>query len=154
MGRPFFVPQHLFPQLLPLLSLLCLHHPFRTLLGTFHFLVSLLILSYSDFPILLQTGLSPLHPVLYLYQVLYLLLTPYIDLYLSILLPGPLAFPWCAFLPCLYLIMAAVLRKGPLAAGPGIGSGAGLETIPIMPPGGNVPGLPLLVAPFLLGQPL
>ena len=82
MGRPFFLPQHPFPQLLPLLSLLCLHHPFRTLLGIFHFLVSLLILSQipllSPFlvllpilisclpllPILLQTNLSPLHPVL------------------------------------------------------------------------------------------
>ena len=65
--------------------------------------------------------------------------------------------------PCLYLIMAAPLprsllpplglppvvpRKGPLAARPGTGSGAGPETIPITPPGGNVPGLPLLVAPF------
>ena len=41
-----------------------------------------------------------------------------------------------------------VPRKGPLAAGPGTGSGAGLETIPITPPGGNVPGLSLLVAAF------
>ena len=82
MDRPFFLPQHLFPQLLPLLSLLCLHHPFRTLLRIFHFLVSLLILSQIPLlfpflvpllilifyllllPILLWTGLSPLHPVL------------------------------------------------------------------------------------------
>ena len=82
MGRPSSLPQHPFPQLLPLLSLLCLHHPFRTLLRIFHFLVSLLILSQipllSPFlvllpilisclpllPILLQTNLSPLHPVL------------------------------------------------------------------------------------------
>ena len=82
MGGPVFLPHHLFPQLLSLPSLLCLHHPFRTLLGIFHFLVSLLILSQipllSPFlvllpilisclpllPILLQTDLSPLHPVL------------------------------------------------------------------------------------------
>ena len=82
MDRPFFLPQHLFPQLLPLPSLLCLHHPFRTLLRIFHFLVSLLILFQipllSPFlvllpilifclpllPILLQTNLSPLHLVL------------------------------------------------------------------------------------------
>ena len=41
-----------------------------------------------------------------------------------------------------------VPRKGPLEAGPGIGSGAGPKLIPITPPGGNVPDLPLLVAPF------
>ena len=41
-----------------------------------------------------------------------------------------------------------VPRKGPLAARPGTGSGAGLETIPLTPPESNVPGLPLLVAPF------
>ena len=82
MGRPFFLPQHLFPQLLPLLSLLCLHHLCRTLLRIFHFLVSLLILSQIPLlfpfvvlllilifyllllPILLWTGLSPPHPVL------------------------------------------------------------------------------------------
>ena len=81
MGRPFFLPQHLFPQLLPLLSLLCIHHPSRTLLRIFHLLVSLLILSQIPLlfpflvpllilifcllllPILLWTGLSPLHPV-------------------------------------------------------------------------------------------
>ena len=82
MGRPFFLLQHLFPQLLPLLSLLCLHHPSRTLLRIFYFLVSLLTLSQIPLlfpflvpllilifyllllPILLWTGLSPLHPVL------------------------------------------------------------------------------------------
>ena len=32
MGRLFFLPQHLFPQLLPLLQLLCLHHLSKTLL--------------------------------------------------------------------------------------------------------------------------
>ena len=82
MGRLFFLPQHPFSQLLPLLLLLHLHHPFRTLLRIFHFLVSLLILSQipllSPFlvllpilifclpllPILLQTNLSPLHSVL------------------------------------------------------------------------------------------
>ena len=41
-----------------------------------------------------------------------------------------------------------VPRKGPPAAGPGTGSGAGPETVPITLPGGNVPGLPLLAAPF------
>ena len=46
-----------------------------------------------------------------------------------------------------------VPRKGPLAAGPGTGSGAGLETIPTTPPGGNVPGLPLLATPFLYFLP-
>ena len=89
------------------------------------------------------------------------------------LLPGPLAFPWGPSLiytplffpltPCLCLIREAPLpgsllpplglspvfpRKGALETRPGIGSGAGLETIPITPPGGNAPGLPLLVAPF------
>ena len=89
------------------------------------------------------------------------------------LLPGPLAFPWGPSLtytplffpptPCLHLIMAAPLpgsllpplgrppvvpRKGPLEAGPGIGSGAGPEAIPITPPGSNVPDVPPLAAPF------
>ena len=82
MDRLFFLPQHLFSQLLPLPSLLCLHHPFRILLRIFHFLVSLLILSQTPLlspflvllpilifclpllPILLQTNLFPLHPVL------------------------------------------------------------------------------------------
>ena len=82
MGRPLFLPQHLFAQLLPLLSLLCLHHPSRTLLRIFHLLVSPLILSQIPLlfpflvpllilifcllllPILLWTDLSPLHPVL------------------------------------------------------------------------------------------
>ena len=44
MGRPFFLPQHLFPQLLPLLPLLCLHHLSKTLLRVFHFFISLFIL--------------------------------------------------------------------------------------------------------------
>ena len=44
-GQAVFLPQHLFSQLLPLPSLLCLHHPSRILLRIFHFLVSLLILS-------------------------------------------------------------------------------------------------------------
>ena len=39
-------------------------------------------------------------------------------------------------------------RKGPLAAEPGTGSGAGPETIPITLPEGNVLGLPLLAIPF------
>ena len=98
--------------------------------------------------------------------------------YLSILLPGPLAFLWGPSLtyillffppiPYLYLIMAAPLpgsllpplglppvvpRKGPPAAGPGTGSGAGPETVPITLPGGNVPGLPLLATPFLYFLP-
>ena len=87
-------------------------------------------------------------------------------------LPGPLAFPWDPSLtytpqsfpptPCPCLIMAVPLPgsllpplglssvvpgKGPLGAGPGIGSGAGPEIIPITPPEGNVPDLPLLAAP-------
>ena len=40
------------------------------------------------------------------------------------------------------------LKKRPLTAKPGTGSGAGPETIPITLPGGNVPGLPLLATPF------
>ena len=193
MDRLFFLPQHLFSQLLLLLPLPCLHHPFRILLRIFHLLVSLLILSQvlllfpflilplilifclPLLPILLWIDLSPLHPILQLclYQVLYLLPTPYIDLYPFTLLPGLLAFLWGASLtytllffpptPYLYLIMAALLpgclllplglptvvpKEGPLAAEPGTGSGAGLETIPITPPGGKVPGLPLLAAPF------
>ena len=69
MGRPFFLPQHPFPQLLPLLSLLHLHHPFRTLLGIFHFLVSLLILFQtpllSSFLVLLPILISCL-PLCYI----------------------------------------------------------------------------------------
>ena len=89
------------------------------------------------------------------------------------LLPGLLAFPWGPFLtytpqffpptPCPCPIMVALLpgsllpslglspvvpRKGPLEAGPGIGSGADPETIPITPPGDNVPNMPFLVAPY------
>ena len=82
MGRLPFLPQHLFSQLLLLLPLLCLHHPFRILLRIFHSLVSLLILSQILLlfpflvlllilifcllllPILLWTDLSPLYPVL------------------------------------------------------------------------------------------
>ena len=45
-------------------------------------------------------------------------------------------------------LFPVVPRKGPLAAEPGTGSGAGPETIPITLPGDKVLGLPLLAAPF------
>ena len=82
MDRLFFLPQHLFSQLLPLLPPLCLHHLSKTLLRTFHYFIFLsillwvlplfpflvplptLILYLLLLPILLWTGLSPLHPVL------------------------------------------------------------------------------------------
>ena len=82
MDRLFFLPQHLFSQLL-LLLLPCPHHHFRILLRIFHLLVSLLILSQVLLlfpflilplilifclplppPILLWIDLSPLHPIL------------------------------------------------------------------------------------------
>ena len=150
------------------------------------FLVPLLILILYLllFPTLLWTGLLPLHPILYLY----LLLIPYIDLYQYMLPLGPPAFPldlsltytpqFFPLIPCPYLTMAVPLpgsllpplgplpvvpRKGPLETGPGIGSGAGPEIIPIMPPEDNVPDLSLLAASypvillfslaFLLDQP-
>ena len=103
----------------------------------------------------------------------YLLLIPYIGLYLSILLPDPPAFLWGPSLtytllffpptPCLYLTMAAPLpgsllpplglfpvvpRKGPLAVRPGTGLEVGLESILITLPEGNFPGPPLLATPF------
>ena len=55
-------------------------------------------------------------------------------------LPGCLLPPLGSF--------PVVPRKGPLAAGPGTGSGAGPETIPITLQGGKVLGLSLLAAPF------
>ena len=191
MGRPFFLPQHLFPQLLPLLSLLCLHHPSRTLKNfSFPSLPAHSVLdsssislssppSYSAFLSSLTSHTSMDRPASSSSCTLTLplpsSLPPPYSIYrpIPILLPGPLAFPWGPSLtytllffppaPCLYLIMAAPLpgsllpplglppvvpREGPLASGPGIGSEAVLETIPITPPGGNVPGLPLLEAPF------
>ena len=45
-------------------------------------------------------------------------------------------------------LFPVVPRKGPLAAEPWTGSGAGPEIIPITLPEGNVPGLPLLATPF------
>ena len=69
MDRLLFLPQHLFSLFLPLLPLLCLHHPFRTPLGIFHFLASLLVLSQIPllFPFL----------VLLLILIFCLLLLPY-----------------------------------------------------------------------------
>ena len=70
MGRLFSLPQHLFPQLLPLLPLFCLHHLFKTLLRAFLFFISLFILFWT-LPLL-----PFLVPLLTLILCLLLLLLP------------------------------------------------------------------------------